>query len=770
VSGTITTLSGSVSGTISLLSSSVSSSNVFILSSSLSKVQQLADGEYSGSFIGDTVIYSPTIGGQQGYISDLFKVGTTPSIYLDARQNPRKIFIGGAIPAGQTEYSGSYNNTNTNVYLDSTGKFSLGNKLNWNGVDTLTVNGTINATAGTFSGNITSTATISGGTISGGTISGGTIAIGSGNTIFKASTDGISLGHATFADAPFRVTAAGVLTATSATINGAITATSLTLSAGVKVPNASVDGLGSLALKSSVSATTDVTGLGALATRNSVNATYIDDNSITTGKILANQIVAEKIASLKFFGRDAQFDTGSIAGWTIDGTNGLQKISGNYILKLNSNATKISITKTNPVDSLDVVVLDATETIEQITASDTGYIDYSNDGSSVGTAYSASAVGVDTGWVLGNGSSNQYGTGVHGIIGLVYATEEISIDSETFPSIFGVINSSVYTGNSYAQYTCTLRVRRFPTSTDALNQTNMNTTFGDKQVLVAKAEFGSIAGSVYENSRQVYGATVEASGPGGINTDINQSNWYRVEILQSWTGTIVAGDDFDSIILSRPASNIQVRFGRVGNGYSVFSPGGLQVYQGFRNYMNLSSPSGSTGVASNFCLIKGKSQIVGSLDVTSGFSAANKQFKIQHPVNENKWLYHTSIEAPRADLIYRGHIQLENGSGSCLIDSSSRMSDGTFESLTKNSQLFLQNESGFDRVRGNVISGSITVISENINSNDVISWMAVAERRDKDILNSPLYDSNGNYKPERYTSEYLEIFKKELFENISGSI
>jgi hypothetical protein len=48
--------------------------------------------------------------------------------------------------------------------------------------------------------------------------------------------------------------------------------------------------------------------------------------------------------------------------------------------------------------------------------------------------------------------------------------------------------------------------------------------------------------------------------------------------------------------------------------------------------------------------------------------------------------------------------------------------------------------------------------------------MAVAERRDKDILNSPLYDSNGNYKPERYTSEYLEIFKKELFENISGSI
>jgi hypothetical protein len=147
-SSSVGSLSGSVSASLSSLSSSVSSSNVFILSSSLSKVQQLANGQFSGSFIGDTFIYSPTIGGQQGFISELFKVGTTPSIYLDARQNPRKIFIGGAIPSGQTEYSGAYNNSNTNVYLDSAGKFSLGNQLFWSG-NALTVNGTINVTGGT---------------------------------------------------------------------------------------------------------------------------------------------------------------------------------------------------------------------------------------------------------------------------------------------------------------------------------------------------------------------------------------------------------------------------------------------------------------------------------------------------------------------------------------------------------------------------------------------------------------------------------------------
>ena len=64
------------------------------------------------------------------------------------------------------------------------------------------------------------------GTITAGAISGITIAIGSVNSIFKADANGIYLGNATFASAPFRVSMAGAMTATSATISGAITATS----------------------------------------------------------------------------------------------------------------------------------------------------------------------------------------------------------------------------------------------------------------------------------------------------------------------------------------------------------------------------------------------------------------------------------------------------------------------------------------------------------------------------------------------------------------
>ena len=55
---------------------------------------------------------------------------------------------------------------------------------------------------------------------------GGSIRIGSGETVFTADTNGIYLGNETFANAEFRVTPAGALTATSATITGTINATS----------------------------------------------------------------------------------------------------------------------------------------------------------------------------------------------------------------------------------------------------------------------------------------------------------------------------------------------------------------------------------------------------------------------------------------------------------------------------------------------------------------------------------------------------------------
>jgi hypothetical protein len=358
---------------------------------------------------------------------------------------------------------------------------------------------------------------------------------------------------------------------------------------------------------------------------------------------------------------------------------------------------------------------------------------------------------------------------------LVYAAEEIFVESESFPNIDNTITGQAAFVGMYGSsevagyYNATLRVRKFPTSDDALNQTNADATYGDKQVLVAYKEFRNNQMDPDRNLErvEVYGATLPADGPGGINTPApgGAGNWYRVELRQVWQLQAVTTEPNGEAYVSanRPASDIFVKFGRVANGYSVFSPGGLQVYQGVRNYMNASLPSGSTGDAANFFIVKGKSQIIGSLNVTSGFSANTKQFKIQHPLNENKWLYHTSTESPRADLIYRGTLQLQSGVGSASIDSASNMTNGTFNVLTKNPQLFLQNNESFDRIKGYVQSGSVYVSSENQNSTASIDWSVIAERQDTEILKSPLYDRNGNYKTENYKGEYLDATRPERF-------
>lgn len=88
-------------------------------------------------------------------------------------------------------------------------------------------NGTLEAADGVFSGSLQAASGTFTGTIQGGSFVGGTIAIGSGNNIFKADSNGIYLGHATFASAPFRVNMAGQMTATSGAFTGNITGSTI---------------------------------------------------------------------------------------------------------------------------------------------------------------------------------------------------------------------------------------------------------------------------------------------------------------------------------------------------------------------------------------------------------------------------------------------------------------------------------------------------------------------------------------------------------------
>ncbi len=635
-----------------------------------------------------------------------------------------KIYIG----------TGTHNNTNTSFYVDNTGNFSLKDKLVWDGT-TLSITGNI-------------------------TVSGGN----------AATTTQVNTAQSTADSA-----ATAAASAATAAANAQNTAnTKITAGGAAADVNSNVTTISGGKIRTGV---IESTGYSYSSGDFSTTGTQIN---LDNGLIRSKNFLIDSSGNAKFQGT-VTAEAGSIAGWSL-APNALSKSTGSFTLKLTSTATSpgLVITETVGTENFDRLRINADLTIPAVSVTDTGSINYSNNNQVIAQLIGNDPPGYISsqyGPVLGDGGSSDYGTGYFGIIGLIYGTEEIFVEAEQFPNITSVLSGNANGDYVFGYWDCYLRVRRFPTFTDAINETNLDTTYGfggEERVLIASAFYEELGYTPIEYNN-IYGGTIKAPGGGGINQQ-GTAKIYRVEIEQVYY--IESLGQYSSITVRRPSDMIQVKFGRVGNGYSIFSPGGIQVYQGFKNYMNAADVSNKSvgldeqaAAAVNFFEVKGKSGIIGSLSVSSGLTVPKgKQFKIQHPKNPDKWLYHTALESPRADLIYRGVCELNEGFASCSIDSASRMEEGTFYSFTKNPQLFLQNDSGFDRLKGNVVSGSVEIYSENNQSTDIVSWMVVAERNDKDITESPLYDKYGNYRTERFNERYIEEKKKNSKNLVSGSI
>jgi hypothetical protein len=146
---------------------------------------------------------------------------------------------------------------------------------------------------------------------------------------------------------------------------------------------------------------------------------------------------------------------------------------------------------------------------------------------------------------------------------------------------------------------------------------------------------------------------------------------------------------------------------------------------------------------------------VAELRVEGQLIGAGKQFLIDHPKDPaNQNLRHISIEAPRGDLIYRGRVRLKNGRARVNLDDASNMSTGTFDALTRDAQVFLQNDSGWSALKGRVRNGVLVISCEDSASIDEVSWMVVAERADRAYLHGGLLDENAEF--------ITEIAKPEL--------
>ncbi len=236
------------------------------------------------------------------------------------------------------------------TYIDSSGNFRLGDPtgtagISWTqGTSTLAIKGSITVTGGnalvtggaaadvnagatTISGGKITTGTITANEIAAltitagklniatlaaisadlGAVTAGSIVVGTTNKIWlNEGADGIlAIGGTTKASAPFRVTAAGALTATSATITGAITATSGDVTSAITA--------GSIT-SAMIAANTIVAADIAAGT---ITATEIAASTITGAKIAASTITASNLSVSTLSAISA--DLGTVTAGTVDG-------------------------------------------------------------------------------------------------------------------------------------------------------------------------------------------------------------------------------------------------------------------------------------------------------------------------------------------------------------------------------------------------------------------------------------------------------------------
>ena len=136
----------------------------------------------------------------------------------------------------------------------------------------------------------------------------------------------------------------------------------------------------------------------------------------------------------------------------------------------------------------------------------------------------------------------------------------------------------------------------------------------------------------------------------------------------------------------------------------------------------------------------------GAATFTGSLAKGSGSFKIDHPLDSKKDthnLVHSFVEAPQADNIYRGRVDLIDGVATINIDTNSGMSEGTFVLLNREVQCFTSNETGWTLVKGSVSGNTLTITAQDNTCTDNISWMVIGERKDKHMYDTQWTDDNG---------------------------
>ena len=229
---------------------------------------------------------------------------------------------------------------------------------------------------------------------------------------------------------------------------------------------------------------------------------------------------------------------------------------------------------------------------------------------------------------------------------------------------------------------------------------------------------------------------IATSGGGGYGSNGETNNVPNGKSINALQGTgggggganTIGGNGGSGIVIIRYKTNITTPFNYRLKEWKYNSEGNNNTY-----FM------GNVGI--------GVTNPRATLEVAGTISKTSLSFKIQHPLNNNKWLIHGSLEGPRYDNIYRGKKLISGGYGEINIDhdcnTTGGMIPGTFSNLNNNPYLYLRNNQSYDNVIGYIDNGIIKINCENTIDDIEVEWMVIGERKDKDIKNLQITDNQG---------------------------
>ena len=291
---------------------------------------------------------------------------------------------------------------------------------------------------------------------------------------------------------------------------------------------------------------------------------------------------------------------------------------------------------------------------------------------------------------------------------------------------------------------------------NATDEIELNATAVDLNGTLDVSGTSTLTGNVSAGADIIIGATdkLRLDGSASGNTYLSESAGDVVTLTT---------EGIDSFLFASSGGNpyIRLQAGNTGVGAIQYyeNDGGsgqvLHFQAGVRGADNKYYISSNATIHSSYALRADGQDI----DIGGALSKASGSFKIDHPLPSMKDthdLYHSFIEGPRADLIYRGQIDLVGGQATVEMDAEFGMTAGTWELLCRDATCFTTNETGWDMVKGSVSGSTLTIQCQESDCTDTVSWLVVAERQDQHMYDTEWTDSNGRPILEREKPEEVE--------------